>query len=273
MVIGGILGNSSRPNGDVEIVPLDGSPPWPCEEPPDYPSPGDKGMVGALVDKEAVVCGRKNGNESECKRYSFENNTWDGAGFRLREPEMYSASGLLLLPNGTLLALGANLDSSLHYCFTPLNSTHVFIGGPNNAHLLHLSSSSWIRIPSMATPREGHSCRSINGGREVVVVGGRNNNGTYLSTSEVFSSSDMCWREAGSLPGPAFMSASVQYNRDTFLIMGGSDGIGKTRDEVYQFDPDTYGWTLREERMQRPRRSHIAIGLNEELRELCQKKK
>ena len=209
-----VAGNSvGGDTGDVEIVDLSSG--SNCIKPEDLPV-AKESMATTFIDGEALACG---GFETYdvCYKYSFENNSWYEAPFRLIEGRGQSANALL--PNNSFLITGGRsglsstellveaefqqgpeMPEGRHFhCGVLINSTHFISTGGWTYHaevyLLELSTGEWTQLPDMTHGRGRHACGLING-EEVVVAGGY----TAERSSEIFSFETMSWREGPNLP-------------------------------------------------------------------------
>ena len=110
----------------------------------------------------------------------------------------------------------------------------------------------------MSVERFDHTCGLV--GDQVVVVGGY----PSLETAEVLDLKTLTWRSGPGMPterGTLRSSRQVYQLGDTFWVFGGSDGYGSKYDTVFEFDPVTFDWVLRDERLVTARFGHGVVAI------------
>ena len=148
--------------------------------------------------------------------------------------------------------------------------------------VLYIGRKSYIINPADETieetptqlfyPAVGSACglaRKSNGQKMVLVAGGYKGslNGN-TDEVQIFDVEAQAWRMGENvLPGGVLeYSAAVQWGR-TFLLTGGQASVDTSTvksDLILEFSPDDETWIVREERLAKPRSSHIAVLVNEE---------
>lgn len=277
MVIGGWDRNSRTSN--VEMIQLSSNANT-CKKPPNLPL-GLVGMTGTLLNGGPVVCGGWDGSIRRNECYTTRGQEWVPAGFKLKNARSDAAS--TLLPNNTWLVMGGRgavhdseilVNGSFHagpllkaklidHCLAPINDSHVFIAESSyltgeKAFILDVDSWTWTDLPDMENVRHNPACFRING--DVIVAGG--DHPSYTSV-EIFSLTTLEWREGANFPDKGIQLASTVPYRDTFLVVGGRDSAEKNLDTIYQFDPSTYRFVKRSERLQTARSRHVTIPVPE----------
>ena len=92
-------------------------------------------------------------------------------------------------------------ESSVYYCVTAINSSHIFVTGLglNDKHTYMYSNwtNEWQSLPSMPTGRRYTGCgvvSSEDGSSSVVVVGGLTAESDRVDTVEIYSVDEHEWR-------------------------------------------------------------------------------
>lgn len=278
---------------DIEIVNISIT-----EEvkPKDYPFEGHS-IVGAYLDDgKAHVCGGYIHTVSpyvdSCYEYSFSNDEWSKSA-PLGDTRYAAASSLLA--NGSWFVHGGHEglrtsdlfegnsfipgpDSPHQYykhCLVQVNSSHLFITGgvyeSSSSYFLNVDTKEWIQMPDMAASvRFDHACGLVengNGEREIVVAGGDAGGtfGSSMVSSEIFSLTNMEWRDGPDFPIDVNGAASVQLSQ-SFLVVGGfSHGESSYLDGIYEFDRLNYTWSKKNQTLKTARRYHTAILLPNDL--------
>ena len=107
-------------------------------------------------------------------------------------------------------------------------------------------------MPDTTYSRWYSACGLIqtDNGPEIVVTGGFGE-----ITTEIYNFGTNEWRRGRDLPYDAQDAVTVSYG-DTLLVMGGDcyincDVNGQRLSTILEYEPETEGWTLREERLPR----------------------
>ena len=238
-------------------------------------------MVGYFDEdgNKAIVCG---GEDEEwnaldtCFEYSLETDEWNEATFRMKQDRNLAAS--VLLNNGSFFVLGGHPSyetsefliegengpifpySTYRHCVCQINQIHLFMAGGartgKNTYLLHLNSGSFNQLPDMAENRQGHICHPINGGGEVLAIGGYEK-----SSVEAFSFDSMSWRSVNPLPRKIENARYAVEYKETVLIVGGFDLDSGSLDTLYEFVPSNYGWIEKSEKLYKRRQNHLSLPL------------
>lgn len=153
-----------------------------------------------------------------------------------------------LLPNGNVLVAGG---------FTALNQS---TGTSRHAEIFYPETATWVVTAPMASSRAYHSTVLLPDGNPAVFGGFQN--GTYLSSMEVFFSTAHKW-----LPGPPIGGGGVGEERAQFtatmlhdgriLVTGGVNAVGGVLNTTRIFDPTAWSWAAGPA-MFRRRHSHTA---------------
>ena len=148
----------------------------------------------------------------------------------------------------------------IYGCEFAYNSSHVFVMEgfrDKRAHLLHLETGKWIRLPDTLEKRVRSGCNKASGGK-IVVFGGMRTN-----TSEIYSFETNTWSRGPELPFEELFGiekASVYLpEEDTFVIAGGSaDTFIAATDKIVKFDPNPnrMAWKVLDEKLKASRRDH-----------------
>ena len=85
-------------------------------------------------------------------------------------------------------------------------------------------------------------------------------------TSDIFDlDSDGTWTPGPAAPeGGIYGAASVQLTETTFMVVGGADGTHYL-DTIYEFNPDSWTWKLRSERLENAKCDFVALPIPDEL--------
>ena len=243
------------------------------------------GSVANLVGDQVIACG--GAQEDNCYAYDFDLHTWTHAA--TMDTARYGAVGFVSAVDDKWFILGGNaygivLDTAIVYqqdngfteggklphqvyfpCLATVNETHVFLAGGyggdgiyySDAHLLEVATWTWTEVAGMGVARYEHSCGRV--GRDIVAVGGYQEDARR--TSEIFNLGILAWRYGPGVPGESgeFYDAGPVYQlEDTFFTLGGYGG-GSHLDYVYEFDPVTFAWKERRERLVVARSHHAVV--------------
>ena len=243
-------------------------------------------MVGYFDEAEnkAIVCGGNDVNNEEmnsCFEYSLETGQWNEAQYRMLARRFLAAS--VVLNNGSFFVSGGSdsfetsefpiegkLGPRLPYdayqhCLCQINKTHLFMAGGSlgararQAYILNLNTAEWTQLPDMIEFRYSHLCHSIMGGKEIIVIGGRDK-------SSVESFDSINWRVVNPFPSEISYARYVDY-KETFLIVGGYDGAWADFDTIYEFVPSNYSLVERSEKLVMGRDQHLSLALKSGWRE------
>ena len=245
-------------------------------------------MVGYFDEDEnkVIVCGGEDDAWNvldTCFEYSLETDEWNEANFKMKEKRAWAAS--VVLNNGSFFVLGGD-DPSFetleysefpiegHYgprlpyeatghCLCQPNQNRLFMAGGHGrglsklAFLLDLNTGEWTQLPDMIEARNDHICHQINGGKEVLAIGG-----DEKSSVESFAFDSMSWKEVNSLPREIQDARYAVEYKDTFLIVGGWDWDYGNLDTLYEFVPSAeYRWVERSEKLAQRRSRHLSFPL------------
>jgi N-acetylneuraminic acid mutarotase len=147
----------------------------------------------------------------------------------LSESRSYHQSTLLL--DGKVLITGGyqkNFDSRI-----PISSAEVF----------EPSSSSWSSVAPMNVARVNHSSTLLNDGR-VLVVGGNNENGDLLSSSEIYDPQTNTWSfTKNELKDARSAHFAAIMKNGKVIVMGGFGIVTDTLNTVEVYDPALDEWS------------------------------
>ena len=82
--------------------------------------------------------------------------------------------------------------------------------------------------------------------------------GGFTAATQVLDLETLEWQEAGDLPAPLTYPAFVDYGDSTFII-GGSDGDSASFDYILGWNPDSYTWSMMEQRLELPLSEFCAV--------------
>ncbi len=152
--------------------------------------------------------------------------------------------------NGNEFARGPDLPAQMRsHCFVQINRTLVFLSDisgltppPNqlSAYLIHWETGEHTNLPNVPKQRDLASCGltwTMDKGLEIVVVG--NEEYQDHGSSDIFSVSDMSWREGPPVGQNVFGAALAQLDH-TFVLTGGVRTTQRQEyaDTVMRYDPE-----------------------------------
>src|SRR5262249_51823877 len=144
-------------------------------------------------------------------------NTWSGT----RDMSVPRAGHTATtLPDGTVLVLGGRSGQST------LKSAEIY----------DPSTQTWSAFPPMMAAREGHTAPLLThphgSGFRILVLGGRDQNGTVLTSGEIYDSATRAWTATPDLiPGgraghTATLLKAEGQGTASILVVGGTDQNG-----------------------------------------------
>ena len=155
--------------------------------------------------------------------YDTAAHSWTAAGLPSTPRIFHSAT---LLENGDVLVIGG---------YDPNSSAGSFASTERYSPL----ANQWSNADSMAVSREGHSATLLSNGN-VLVVGG--DNGSVLSSAEIYDASDDTWHAANNPIGRAAHTATLLPS-GLVLVVGGYSNTAHALTTCQLYDPTTNTWT------------------------------
>ena len=117
----------------------------------------------------------------------------------------------------------------------------------NDMYLYHIVKTSWHRVQCnmLPEPRYGHCCTALDGDT-MIMFGGRNQAGKFLSDTWFFSVSESKWtalkpEELSPPPSGRVFSAICSLNDRSALLFGGTDGAQNFGD-IWIFRSEEWRW-------------------------------
>ena len=280
MVLGG-----NPEDKDVELVDFRTNRTTVLAKPYDLQFPFDGG-VSNVIDGAVWFCAGR--FFTNCYFYSFAQNYWyksdttdktnRGATEFVLDNKWYIMGGWdqdnNTLRMNTTVVLQAGVFSKgqeLPYpassaCSVLVNSTHIFFAGGADAgsenhkaaYLVDVGNWEWTRLEDMARGRNGHTCGRSGG--KIVALGGSEEGS---DGSEIFSLDTMTWSDGPDIPtrtGTFDDAPHVYQLKDTFYVLGGWDG-DHFLDTVFEFEPRSASWLVREETLKTARSDHGLVAI------------
>jgi len=104
------------------------------------------------------------------------------------------------------------------------------------------NQAGWVRdLPDLLQGRKSHGCSYYDnneGSQTLLVTGGYNDNdGGFLSSSELLVGTASAWVNTGELPSPRYGLSGANID-NSVLMTGGTSGS----DDILEFDPLTGQW-------------------------------
>jgi len=138
-------------------------------------------------------------------------------GVLLGDGRVLLVGGASEMPEGTVVALGSA------EAYDPVMDT-------------------WAPAGSMAEARWSHTATVLESG-EVLVPGGTNLAGDFLSSAELFDPAAGSWRETGSMRDGRAWHVAVRLGSGRVLVTGGQVGAGAATASTELYDPTTGVWS------------------------------
>merc|ERR1719400_3046813 len=134
------------------------------------------------------------------------------------------------------------------HCSVVLGNKIIVTGGSDENRnpldttwIYDVVSKTWSEGPKMKTKRYGHGCFQNTESSTIYIVGGEDDQGKILSSTEKWTLEENSWQPSANLPEPIFWSSAVSSNKDEYIgYMAGG------RDTGYQDLPYIYGLTRRQ---------------------------
>ena len=136
----------------------------------------------------------------------------------------------------------------------------------------NIQNDEWTKLNnSMLQSRSGHACLLIDQ-KEIIVVGGSDDNGNYLKSSEIFNLKERTWRTGPSLFFGTFGAQVVNARNGSIYkayVMGGiGDSAHSLYSTVYGLSTDLE-WFEMIGKMKKQRHEHAAFLLPDNISHRC----
>ena len=138
-----------------------------------------------------------------------------------------------------------NSPISIDYCWfamTTLNNRLLIVGGKNRVkvttdQIFKMDATSRLEFyTKMNTARSWATAISHN--EVLIIMGGKDVNGTALSSVELFDSESKEWYNCSDLPSPHYLINAVIVNNNLYLL-GGINKTNKSAPNVFVASLDT----------------------------------
>ena len=117
----------------------------------------------------------------------------------------------------------------------------------------------WTRLSDIKHRRYVPACgAAIN--KYIVVIGGVTDEQVFRKTTEIYNLETGEWTYGPDVPSEEYLDdAQTAAFGDTFLLTGGRDEGHTSLKTIYEFDPESLDFVLREEKIYKSRYSHVAM--------------
>ena len=96
--------------------------------------------------------------------------------------------------------------------------------------------------------------------------GGSTNEQIFRRTTEIYNMETGEWHYGPAVPSDIYLyDAQTAAFGDTFLLTGGRDKEHTSLQTIYEFDPISLGFVLREEKIYKSRYSHVALSASPDM--------
>lgn len=167
----------------------------------------------------------------------------DGNNVFLRQSEIYTYTTGTWIPSGALVTARSGLTATL----LDSNGKVLVVGGYKDSVYLSqveiYSAGTWSNAAPITTARAFHTATLLANGK-VLIVGGDNNGGTAIDTSELFDPSTSAWARTGSLTIARNRHTATLLTNGNVLITGGNNADGALSSaEIYNVNTGTFSST------------------------------
>jgi hypothetical protein len=256
-----------------------------CQKFPNYPVDIAQSVGGLSFGNDPLVCGGGWPEHSEC--FAYEDNDWKPS-FLMSEAKISSTiirspflteEYQLIISGGYIYNSSVNTTEALtgggwkktlpqlpfsvnSHCMTQLNSTSIITILGQRTFILQDIYKGWVDGPLLNYDRYGQSCGRIRKNKtnfefSIIVVGG--NNGTVMTSTEIFDVGTSIWHTGPDLPFGIYVAEFIEDSLGGVILIGGRSETDLYVDSLFRLDNAGAHWEKLPQKLSSGRQWHAAF--------------